>query len=188
MPAVENADMSNLTDLELRAHLEAISVTRRAIAADHAQRVQPLLDRRARLMAEVGKLDGEIAWEGIQRQDGERQCDRDVQAVQAELRQRVVPSAVVDDAYGVVDQHAVDVLLDQMLSGKLKRNDVVGGPPELSDACERFDALEVEAIAWVRQVAQVRSATGRTPTMPESLERFDLEVLKDIARRHGVLL
>jgi hypothetical protein len=188
-PTLDTSNLASLTDLELRARLEAISVQRRAIAEDHAAGTKPRLDRREKLMAEVGKIDGEIAWLGIGRQDAERQCDKDVQAVQAELRSRVaVGTGADDDADVVVDQSAVDRLVDQMLSGKRQRSDFVAASDVEVQAQIAFDAFEQEAAAWIRQVAQIRRATGRTPEKPASLERFDDDVLKEIARRQGVAL
>jgi len=183
---IDTSDMSNLTDLELRARLEAISIQRRVIADDHATRVRPLLEQRERLLQEIARLEDSISMHGIQRQDAERACDRDVQAVQAELRQRVVEGAVVDAVDDVVDQHAVDVLLDQMLSGRLKRNDVVGGPPELTEATEIYDRLEVRLRSFARQAAQTLSATGRLPDLPDDLQGFSDDLRREICAKEGL--
>jgi len=187
---IDTSTLSGLSDAELRTTINELDQQRRLDRAAHQADIEPLLDERARLVREMARVDDRLSMAGIAYTDRERARDRDVQAVQAELHQRVVHDGTraEDDADGVVDQRAVDRLVDQMLSGQRKRSDYIASTANDVEAQLAYDAAELEAIAWVRQVAQVRSATGRTPTMPESLERFDSELLKDIARRQGVSL
>lgn len=190
---IDTTDLRDLTDEQLRARLDDAARQRRHVVAQHAARIQPLVERREKLMAELTKLDSDIAWQGIVRQDDEREIDRQVQRVQAEQHGRARPpvegdDGVVVDDDDVVDQHAVDDLLGKLLSGKVRRNDLVPASRVEVEACELYQQAEAEAVAWCRMAAQTMRVSGRLPDHPASVERFGDDVLRDLARRQGLSL
>ena len=186
-PTVDTADLAKLSTDELQSRLSDVARQRRVVVEEHAARVQPLVEERARLEQEIGAIDSKLAWEGVQRTDTERALDRLVQAAQAELHARVeVVDAEDVDVLGDADQRQVERVLSRLKSGKLARNNFIASSEVEIQAQLEYDRLVESLRAFARQAVQTRHVSGHMPEKPAEAKGFHNSVFTEICRREGL--